>query len=111
MNHPSASVIASVMKNAAAGEASPIPKGNPHFSMSAMHMPAKPIIEPIDRSNSPAIINMAAPMAMMPYCEMILMLFLRPRALKALPSDAKASAKMITTITMKAPISGLRTKR
>ena len=32
----------------------------------AIIMPAKPIIEPIERSNSPAIISMQAPTAMMP---------------------------------------------
>ncbi len=32
----------------------------------AMTMPAKPIIEPSERSNSPAIIRRQAPMAMMP---------------------------------------------
>jgi hypothetical protein len=32
----------------------------------AIIMPAKPIMEPIDRSNSPAIIKTQAPMAMMP---------------------------------------------
>jgi hypothetical protein len=32
------------------------------------HMPAKPIIEPTDRSNSPAIISMQAPTAMIMNC-------------------------------------------
>jgi hypothetical protein len=40
---------------------------------------------------------------------MIATLFFKPKALKAFPPDAIASATMITIITMKAPISGLRT--
>ena len=106
MIQPKVSVIASVKMNAVNGVASPSPKGKPHLSMSAMDIPANPIIDPIDRSNSPAIINSDAPIAMIPYCAMILMLFLRPSALKAFISEAKPSATMITIITIKAPISG-----
>ena len=35
----------------------------PHLSVIAIHIPAKPIMEPIDKSNSPAIINKPAPNA------------------------------------------------
>ncbi len=43
--------------------------GQPHCTAGmAMTMPAKPIIEPIDRSNSPAIISSATAAAMMPSC-------------------------------------------
>ena len=31
-----------------------------------MHIPAKPIMDPTDKSNSPPIINMAAPIAIIP---------------------------------------------
>src|SRR3954471_11613576 len=41
--------------------------GQPQYSAGiASIMPAKPIIEPMDRSNSPPIISSAAPTAMMP---------------------------------------------
>jgi len=41
--------------------------GQPQYSAGiASIMPAKPIIEPIDRSNSPPIISSAAPTEMMP---------------------------------------------
>ena len=41
--------------------------GNPAFTTSAPKiMPAKATIDPIDRSNSPPIISMAAAMAKMP---------------------------------------------
>ncbi len=66
MTQPKVSVMASVIAKAKNGVASPKPKGRPHFSIIAMDMPAKPIIEPMDKSNSPPIINMAAPVAMIP---------------------------------------------
>ena len=76
------------------------------YTVIAIDMPAKAIIGPIDRSNSPAIISSAAPTAIMPSCEMIATLFLRPRALKALPSDAIPNATIIIIITINEPISG-----
>ena len=108
ITQPIPKVIARVMKNAAAGVASPRPKGKPHFSIIAIDMPAKPIIEPIDRSNSPAIISTAAPVAMIPYWAIIAMLFFRPKGLNALPSEAIAKATMMIIITTKEPISGRR---
>ena len=38
----------------------------PHLNIIAIQAPAKPIIEPIDKSNSPAIINKPAPIAIIP---------------------------------------------
>ena len=76
-----------------------------------MDMPAKPIIEPIERSNSPAIMSRAAPVAMMPNCAMIERLFLIPSALNALPSEAKAIRRITTTMTTNAPASGRRRSR
>ena len=38
----------------------------PHLKIIAMQAPAKPIIDPIERSNSPAIINKPAPIAIIP---------------------------------------------
>ena len=111
INHPKAKVIHKVMRNAKNGVASPMPKGRPHFIINAIDIPAKAIIGPIDRSNSPAIINKAAPTAMMPSCEIMAMLFFKPSALNALPSDATARAKMMMIITMNDPISGRRTIR
>ena len=60
---------------------------NPHFKIIAIHPPAKPIIEPIDKSNSPAIISKPAPKATIPNCEITLKLFLIPRALKPSPEN------------------------
>ena len=111
INHPNANVITRVIKKATNGVASPKPNGSPHFSITAIDMPAKAIIGPMDRSNSPAIMSNAAPVAIIPSCAMIATLFFKPSALNDLPSDAIASATMIIIITMKAPISGLRTVR
>ena len=49
--------------------------------MIAMDMPANPIIEPMERSNSPAIMSMHAPVAMIPSWAMMERLFLIPRGL------------------------------
>ena len=49
--------------------------------MIAIDMPAKPIIEPMERSNSPAIISMQAPVAMIPSWATMARLFLIPRGL------------------------------
>ncbi len=111
INQPKAKVIHSVIKKARNGVASPKPKGSPHFIMIAIDIPAKAIIGPIDRSNSPAIIKSAAPTAMMPNCAMIAILFFKPNALNALPFDAKASARMMMIITTNDPISGRRSMR
>ena len=59
----------------------------PHLKIIAIQAPAKPIIDPIERSNSPATINRPAPNAMMLSCEITFKLFLIPKALK--PSPAK----------------------
>ena len=77
----------------------------------AIDIPAKAIIGPMDKSNSPAIINKAAPTAIIPNWAIIAMLFFKPNALKAFPSDAKPRAKIIMIMTIKEPISGLRIMR
>ena len=59
----------------------------PHLSVIAIHIPAKPIMEPIDKSNSPAIINKPAPNAIIPSWAIILRLFLIPKALRPSPSN------------------------
>ena len=51
----------------------------------AIQAPAKPIIEPMDKSNSPAIISKPAPIAIIPNCEITLKKFLIPNALKPSP--------------------------
>ena len=71
INQPKANVIHNVIKKARNGVASPNPNGSPHFIIIAMDMPAKAIIGPIERSNSPAIIKSAAPTAMIPSCAII----------------------------------------
>ena len=107
MSHPNPSVIHIVIAKAVNGVASPKPNGKPHFNIMAMDIPAKAIIGPMDKSNSPAIINKAAPIAIIPNCAIIAMLFFKPKALKAFPSDAKPRARIIMIMTMKEPISGL----
>ena len=57
----------------------------PHLKIIAMQAPAKPIIDPIERSNSPAIINKPAPIAIIPNWEITLKKFLIPKALKPSP--------------------------
>ena len=57
----------------------------PHLKIMAIQAPAKPIIEPIDKSNSPEIINKPAPIAMIPNWEITLKKFLIPKALKPSP--------------------------
>ena len=59
----------------------------PHRNTMAMQAPANPIIEPIERSNSPAIISKPAPSAMMPSCAMTRRLLRMPRALKPLSGE------------------------
>ena len=81
MSQPMLKVMHRVMRKAASGGAGPRPKGRPHLSMIAIDMPANPIIEPMERSNSPAIISMHAPVAMIPSCAMIARLFLIPSGL------------------------------
>ena len=57
----------------------------PHLKIIAIQAPAKPIMEPIDKSNSPAIINIPAPIAIIPSCEITRRKFLIPNALKPSP--------------------------
>ena len=58
---------------------------NPHLRIIAMHPPANPIMEPIERSNSPEMINKPAPRATIPNCAMTLKLLRIPNALKPSP--------------------------
>jgi hypothetical protein len=75
--------------------------------MIAMDMPAKPIIEPTLRSNSPAIISMQAPTAMIMNCAETVDQFSTPCALNMplLPAKAMKKAKTAMVPTM-APSSG-----
>jgi hypothetical protein len=107
MSQPNASVMHIVIAKAVNGVASPRPNGKPHFNIMAMDIPAKAIIGPMDKSNSPEIINKAAPTAIIPNWAIMAILFFKPKALKAFPSDAKPRANIITIMTMKEPISGL----
>ena len=66
MSHPNVNVMQRVITKAVNGVASPKPNGKPHLSIMAIDIPAKAIIGPIDKSNSPAIINKAAPTAIIP---------------------------------------------
>ena len=66
MSHPNANVMHRVIKKAVNGVASPKPNGKPHLSIMAIDIPAKAIIGPIDKSNSPPIINIAAAIAIIP---------------------------------------------
>ena len=66
MTQPMAKVMHRVIRKAASGDAGPTPNGRPHLSMIAIDMPANPIIDPMERSNSPAIMSMHAPVAMIP---------------------------------------------
>ena len=87
----------------------------------AIQAPAKPIIEPIDRSNSPATINKPAPSAIIASCDITLKLFRMPSALK--PSPAKGfkenspagiekypSMPKSKSMTPTGPISGLENR-
>ena len=111
MSHPNVNVMHRVITKAVNGVASPKPNGKPHLSIMAIDIPAKAIIGPMDKSNSPAIINKAAPTAIIPNWAIIAMLFFKPNALKAFPSDAKPRARIIMIMTIKEPISGLRIMR
>ena len=72
-----------------------------------MIIPAKPIIEPSERSNSPAIINMQAPMAMMPSWADTSIQLTMPLA-ENMPVSAATSPKNTNTRTVpaRAPSSG-----
>ena len=94
---------------------------NPHFSMTPIHIPANPIIEPIERSNSPAMMSSPAPIAMMPSCAISRVLLRIPSALKPSPAkgfqestpagiEKKPSASISRINTPKGPISGLWTR-
>mmetsp|Transcript_22736 Transcript_22736/g.37606 ORF Transcript_22736/g.37606 Transcript_22736/m.37606 type:complete len:569 (+) Transcript_22736:230-1936(+) len=74
----------------------------------AMLIPAKPIIEPTDRSNSPAIINRHAPTAMMANCADTIDQFMTPAG-PNMPLSRAVSRKKIKTRIMPAmpPNSGL----
>ena len=62
----------------------------------AIITPAKPIIEPIDKSNSPAIISKQAPMAMMPSCAETLAQFRIPSEAN-IPVSLAVNPKKIKT--------------
>ena len=73
--------------------------GQPQYSAGiASIMPAKPIIEPIDRSNSPPIINSAAPTAMMPRNAATVAQLTMPSALN-MPESPATSANNTNTST------------
>ena len=90
----------------------------PHLKIIAITPAANPIIEPIERSNSPEIIKRPAPIAIMPNCATTLKLFLTPKALKPSPEKGLSenspagiekypSRPKRRSITPKGPISGL----
>ncbi len=73
----------------------------------AMTMPAAPIIEPIDRSNSPPIISSAAATARMPSCAETSSQLTTPRKLRKPESPATTAKKIKTkTAPATAPSSG-----
>ena len=83
----------------------------------AIQPPAKPIIDPTERSNSPAIINKPAPSATIPNCAITLKLFLIPSALNPSPEkglkencpsgiEKYPNIQNSKTITPNGPISG-----
>jgi hypothetical protein len=74
----------------------------------AIDMPAKPIIEPTDRSNSPAIISMQAPTAMIMNCAETVDQFRMPCALNMPLSAAKAKKKTNTAMVPTMPPSSGR---
>ena len=76
--------------------------------ISAMDMPAKPIIEPTDRSNSPATINMQAPTAMIMNCALTRLQFMMPCALNMPLSPAKMRKKVKTAMVPTIPPSSGR---
>ena len=59
----------------------------PHLKIIAMQALANPTMDPIDKSNSPAMISNPAPSAMIPSCEITRRLFLIPRALNPSPAN------------------------
>ena len=94
-----------------------ITTANPHFNIIAIEPPAKPIIEPTERSNSPAIINIPAASATIPNWAITLKLFLIPKALNPSPEkgfrenspygiEKYPNIKKSKIITPKGPTSG-----
>ena len=76
-----------------------------------MQIPAKPIIDPTDRSNSPPIINIAAAIAIIPKFADTSRKFSVPYALNIPVSPATIPKKINTNIDPpKAPNSGLFNK-
>ena len=108
ISQPRHNVMMMVTRKAIIGLACPRPNGKPHLSIIAIDMPAKPIIEPIERSNSPAIISRLAPVAMIPNCAITDRLFFSPRGLNAFPSLATPIAITTKTMTRNTPTSGRR---
>src|ERR1700749_2741344 len=75
-------------------------------------MPAKPIIEPIDRSNSPATISSAAPTAITPRKPATLPQFTIPSALNMPePWAPNANSRKTSTAPDNAPDSGRPSRR
>src|SRR5471030_3022798 len=75
-------------------------------------MPAKPIIEPIDRSNSPATISSAAPTAMTPRNPATVPQFTMPSALNMPePWAPNANSRKTSTAPDSAPDSGRPSRR
>lgn len=73
-----------------------------------MHIPAKPIMDPTDKSNSPPIINMAAPIAIIPRLDDTSKKLSVPQALNIPLSPAIIPKKMKTNMDPpNAPSSGL----
>ena len=92
----------------------------PHLNIIAIHALANPTIDPIERSNSPAIISKPAPSAIIPSCYITRRLFLIPRALNPSPANGFNENSPVgiekypnipnkSNITPRGPISGLLT--
>jgi hypothetical protein len=83
-------------------------KGQPQTIVGiAMAIPAKPIMEPTERSNSPAIISRATGAARMPSCAETSRKLMIPLALnKPLPPAVTAKKAKTRTVPANAPNSG-----
>ena len=78
----------------------------------AIDMPAKPIMEPTDRSNSPATMSMQAPTAMIMNCALTWLQFMMPCALNMPLSPAKMMKNRKTAmVPMIPPSSGRISQR
>ena len=73
--------------------------------------PAKATIEPTDRSNSPPIISIAAPMAKMPSCAAGDMKFIKPASENMALSAVKRKNTVTKTTPATAPSSGRFSRR